>query len=290
LSGEKPAIPRVLLAQDNKVVATIIVKLLETLRVDVHRVAQGDEALRALLREDFALALVDSNLPAMDGFEVTKRYRFAAIGRKRLPILGLIGAGNLAQIGACMDAGMDGCLLKPVDPAQLLEAVKSFLSVEAAADIVPTREEKETCAAPPLAPTDLAEAELPAEPPSVNLSVLKDLEQLGGRQFVEDVVSQFVSDANRIFPDLVLSFKNVDVEESRDLLHALRSCAANVGASAIFELCLAWREISADELVECGEACLARLRASFEEACSAMRDFEAAAVPESPPTRIKNVA
>jgi two-component system sensor histidine kinase RpfC len=260
------AVPQVLLAQDNKVVATIIAKLLEGQNMCVRRVGQGAEALDALLAQDFALAVIDANLPAMSGVEVARHYRFAAIGRRRIPILGLIGAGKSSQfaacqIAACMDAGMDGCLPKPVDPAQLLEAVRSCLQPAPSTASAPMEDES--------AP---AQDETPAEVPAINMHVLRDLEQLGGRAFVEDVVAQFVADAGRIFPELEQSIKEADVQSSRDLLHALRSCAANVGASAIFELCLAWRDIDLDELVARGEACLQRLETCFEEARQTMRD------------------
>lgn len=69
---------------------------------------------------------------------------------------------------------------------------------------------------------------------------------------------------------------------SRDLLHALRSCAANVGATAIYEFCLAWREIDLEELVERGEICMTRLQEAFEEARQAMRDYEPPGAGEIP--------
>jgi two-component system sensor histidine kinase RpfC len=276
------ALPVLLLADDNRIVCKIITKILASHAVRIHHVGRGDEALAALMSEDFALALIDAHLSVMDGLSVTKHYRFAAVGRKRVPILGLVGAGTADQIGACINAGMDGCLAKPIDPSQLVEIVKSFVSAWAAPELAPATLEPRVDAdeAPQIITTlDKTAEDTPLEDksmedlPTVNLQVLRDLEQLGGRSFVEDVVSQFVTDAHRIFPELAASIKNADVESSRDLLHALRSCAANVGASSIFELCLAWREIDIDELVERGEACLSRLELAFDHACLSMRDY-----------------
>ena len=286
-SGEKrlranSALPVLLLADDNRIVCKIITKILASHAVRIHHVGRGDEALAALMAEDFALALIDAHLSVMDGLSVTKHYRFAAVGRKRIPILGLVGAGTAEEIGACIDAGMDGCLAKPIDPTQLVEIVKSFVGVWAAPEFAPALPAPRADAdkAPQIiAALDEAAEDTAAEDksigdlPTVNLQVLRDLEQLGGRSFVEDVVSQFVADAHRIFPELAASIKNADVESSRDLLHALRSCAANVGASGIFELCLAWREIDIQELVERGEACLSRLELAFDHACLSMRDY-----------------
>jgi two-component system, sensor histidine kinase RpfC len=264
--GASPAAPSILLAEHNRILGKVVTKVLEPFRLRIHCVAQGADAIDALLAGNFALALIDTSLPRMNGLEVVKRYRFAAIGRGRIPIIGLVG-GAAERIGACIDAGMDACLPKPIDPAHLLDAVRSFVQVEAREEAAP-----EIAAPEPPAESDAEEAGRPQEVPAMDLQVLKDLEQLGGRQFVEEIASQFIADANWIFPDLAAAIRQADVQASRDLLHALRSCAANVGASAIFELCLAWREIDRQELVGRGETCLSLLQASFEDARRAMRD------------------
>jgi two-component system sensor histidine kinase RpfC len=275
LSDSSAPMPVVLLAEDNRIVCKVIVKLLQASQVRIRHVTQGEAALDVLMTEDIALALIDTNLPAMSGLEVAKLYRFAAVGRKHVPILGFIGAGTAEQIGACIDAGMDGCLAKPVDPTQLIGAVRSFVGAhsEAGAASAAGGANVRALAMPNAAmgPTETARS---VEPAAINLGVLKDLEQLGGHQFVEDVVSQFVTDAGRVFPELNAAVRDTDVQASRDLLHALRSCAANVGADSIFEICLHWREIDRDELVEHGEACLARLQTAFDEACLSIREYE----------------
>jgi two-component system, sensor histidine kinase RpfC len=265
--GAGAVTPSILLAEHNRILGKVVTKVLAPFRLRVRCVAHGADAIDALLADEFALALIDTNLPRMNGLEVVKHYRFAAIGRTRIPIIGLVG-GAAERIGACIEAGMDACLPKPIDPAHLLDAVRSFVPVEAREEAAPA-----IVMADPSAESNGDDAGRPQEVPSMNMQVLKDLEQLGGRQFVEEIVSQFVTDATRILPDLAAAIDAADVQASRDLLHALRSCAANVGASAIFELCLAWREIDRQELVERGESCLTRLHASFDEARHAMRDY-----------------
>lgn len=250
----------VLLAQDNGVIAAIIAEVLAPYRLRVQRVTRGEAALDALLKEEFALVVIDANLPDLSGCEVTKRWRFASIGRTRVPILGLVGLSDPAHIEAFLEAGADACLAKPLDPQRLLETVAS---------LVPSAFEENAGAAQAMdggAPRASSGVGTPGAPATIDLHVLRDLEKLGGRQFVEDVMMQFVSDGDRILPDLAEAMKNADVEASRDLLHALRSCAANVGASAIFEYCLTWREIGRDELGARADVHLNRLQAAFGEA------------------------
>ncbi|MFC7542699.1 hypothetical protein ACFQU2_28965 [Siccirubricoccus deserti] len=50
-------------------------------------------------------------------------YRAAALGRPHVPILGLTADATPAAVARCRDAGMDGCLVKPVEPSRLAAAV-----------------------------------------------------------------------------------------------------------------------------------------------------------------------
>ncbi len=62
------------------------------------------------------------------------------------------------------------------------------------------------------------------------MRVLRDLEKLGGEDFVESVVAQFIADASRLLPELSACAEAEDTSLFRDHIHALRSCAGNVGA------------------------------------------------------------
>ena len=239
---------RVLLVEDNGVIAAIVTEVLTSSGLCVQRLSRGEAALDALLRDEYAFVVIDANLPDLNGCEVTKRWRFAAIGRTRVPILGLVS--DPAHIEAFIEAGADACLAKPLDLQRLLEKIAALVPSAFRAD----------------APHASAIGESAGQPPTIDLTVLRDLEKLGGQQFVEDVMTQFISDGERILPELAEAMKTTDVEASRDLLHALRSCAANVGASAIFEYCLAWREIGQGELGPRADVHLTHLQAAFDDA------------------------
>jgi two-component system, sensor histidine kinase RpfC len=259
--ADEGEVPPVLLVEDNSVIAAIITEVLATVRLRVRRVSCGEAALEALLRDDFALVVIDANLPDLGGCEVTKRWRFAAIGRTRAPILGL--ASDPVYIEAFIEAGADACLAKPLDLRHFLETVASLVPIafSASADATQATEPSGSSVS-----REAASIQAPGTPAPIDLAVLRDLEKLGGRQFVEDVMTQFVSDGARILPELGDALKNADVEVSRDLLHALRSCAANVGASAIFDYCLTWRAIEREELGLRADVHLTHLEAAFEEA------------------------
>jgi two-component system sensor histidine kinase RpfC len=60
----------------------------------------------------------------------------------------------------------------------------------------------------------------------------------------------------------------------QDQVHALRSCSANVGARAIYNLCLSWREVDAYDLAVRGEDHMKVLEAEFAKARSALSLYE----------------
>ena len=79
------------------------------------------------------------------------------------------------------------------------------------------------------------------------------------------MIHDFIVDAEQLIAELAAPARASDALAFRDRAHALRSSAAHIGATALFELCLGWRGIGAAELAERrAPACIARLEAEFE--------------------------
>ena len=110
----------VLVADDNRTNRKVIAKILERAGHDVHLVDNGERALDALNERAIDVALMDVNMPVMNGIEATKLYRFASLGRKRVPIIALTADASPEMRRRCEDAGMDSCVTKPIEPARLL--------------------------------------------------------------------------------------------------------------------------------------------------------------------------
>ncbi|MEI9990382.1 MAG: response regulator [Rhizomicrobium sp.] len=77
---------------------------------------------------EFDIVLTDIHMPGMDGIEATRAIRAyeTATGRRRTPIVALTADALETGKRACKDAGMDGFLTKPVDPAQLDDMFNVF--------------------------------------------------------------------------------------------------------------------------------------------------------------------
>ena len=119
---------KVLLAEDNPVNALLTRELLRRRGHRVREVTSGEAAVAAMNEEYFDLVLTDIHMPGMDGIEATMEIRAdeAARGRARTPIIALTADALETGKRACKDAGMDGFLTKPVDPALLDQMFEAF--------------------------------------------------------------------------------------------------------------------------------------------------------------------
>ncbi len=107
---------------------------------------------------------------------------------------------------------------------------------------------------------------------TVDFDALNKLESLGGKEFLDDLATQFLDDAADILHDLAKIMAARDVQAFREQAHALRSAAANIGARGIYEMCLAWRQITPEDLANRGELHLKELREEFERVRVVLRN------------------
>ncbi|MCC7480710.1 MAG: response regulator [Hyphomicrobiales bacterium] len=127
----------VILAEDNPVNALLAKTMLEKAGHAVHHVTSGLQLLSLLGgKKKFDLAVMDVEMPELDGLETTRRVR--AMEKKsgsasHLPILALTANARQENYLECMAAGMDGHLSKPFDRQDMEEAIAKILSLKTAA-------------------------------------------------------------------------------------------------------------------------------------------------------------
>lgn len=112
--------PKVLLVEDNPINQLLALRQLERLGCLVTSAQSGPEALDRFAPGAFDLVLMDVRLPGMDGLETTRRLR--ATGAAATPVVALTANASMEDRKACLAAGMDDFLTKPVDD-QALRAV-----------------------------------------------------------------------------------------------------------------------------------------------------------------------
>ena len=247
----------ILVADDNLTNQKVIGKILQRAGHTVRFASNGEQALDMIGDNAVDLVFMDINMPVLDGVEATKIHRFASLGQERLPIIGLTADARPEARKRCLEAGMDACLSKPVEPAQLLQTIGKFVSKAPAAAAIVVAEENAK-------PTDHSN-DLLAHQSSIDENKLADLRDLGGEQFTADVIEQFLHDAAQVLRSLRQAANARDAELFRDQVHALRSGAANVGASTIYKVCLEWRDIDTRELIESGQQHLSLLEQEYDK-------------------------
>ena len=119
---------KILLAEDDPVSALLIKEMLRRRGHAITDVATGKAALAACEHESFDLFLTDLRMPEMDGVEAARaiRAREETRARPRMTIVALTADALPEGRDACRDAGMDGFLLKPVDPVRLEEMFRGL--------------------------------------------------------------------------------------------------------------------------------------------------------------------
>ena len=120
---------RVLLAEDNEVNALLATALLRRMGCVVDRATTGPEAVEAASTAPYDLILMDVRMPGLDGLEATRRLRALGV---TTPIAAVTANAFEDDRRACLEAGMNDFLTKPLAPAALNAAIARFADERAA--------------------------------------------------------------------------------------------------------------------------------------------------------------
>jgi signal transduction histidine kinase/ActR/RegA family two-component response regulator len=128
--AEPPGL-RILVADDNPVGRLLIARLLESRRHTVVTVDSGAEVIRAFENTDFDLIILDVQMPEMDGLQAASTIRHMGERGQRVPILAFTACAVEGDAELCIAAGMNGYVSKPVQLANLIEAIRKVTGTAA---------------------------------------------------------------------------------------------------------------------------------------------------------------
>ena len=203
---------RVLLVEDNEMNRLVARRTLETWGVVVTEARDGREAIRAVAEEDevpFDLALMDLQMPEMDGVTATRYIRnVLGVSSAELPILALTASVLASQHEDVLSAGLDDFILKPFDPADLRARIATW-----------TR------------PGDAPEA--PAEPaPAVDPDEIARYAG-GDPALASQMAGLFIASGQETADQLAAALEADDFDAVGKTAHALKGQASYVGAGAL---------------------------------------------------------
>jgi CheY-like chemotaxis protein/nitrogen-specific signal transduction histidine kinase/HPt (histidine-containing phosphotransfer) domain-containing protein len=233
----------ILLAEDNPTnqqVCTAMLKKLGCRRIDV--VSNGHQALDALSHANYALVLMDCQMPEMDGYEASRRFREIEIetgAASRIPIVALTAHGMQGAKEQCLAAGMDDYVLKPFSLAQMKATLDRWLRRKAVqhGPVVETDQitPKRRCAR---SSKSGGVQQCNGDADIINREVLKNIMMLGDKNgdegLLKEILNSFIDYSDGLFKQIDL---NGDPEQLWRLTHSLKSSSANIGATRLSELC-----------------------------------------------------
>ena len=124
--GEVQRGRRILLVDDHPVNRKVARLFLEPFGFEITEAADGQEALNCGM-ENYDLVLMDLNMPHVGGIEATRQFRASEAPGKHLPIIALTADAMPEQIDACLAAGMDAHVSKPILMDKLIAVVSEML-------------------------------------------------------------------------------------------------------------------------------------------------------------------
>jgi two-component system, sensor histidine kinase and response regulator len=226
---------RILVADDHRVNQQLAVLMLEKMghRADV--VANGFEAIEALSRKPYDLILMDGQMPEMDGYEASRRIREAecdnqangkmASAPRHIPIIALTANAMQGDREKCLAAGMDDYLTKPMKSDQLAEILDKWLPSQENVELKTPHADQRNQESMPIQAA-----------PSIDLSVLNNLRQMGGPDLSAKMVEQFIKDAIACVKMVEEAVSTTDQSSFAEAAHGLKGICANMGVIAMRNL------------------------------------------------------
>jgi GAF domain-containing protein/DNA-binding response OmpR family regulator len=127
---------RLLLAEDNLVNQKLAIRLLSNMGYQADVAGDGLQAIQALERSEYDVVLMDVQMPELDGLEATRRIR-ARWPDRQLHIVAMTANAMAGDRDACLAAGMNDYVSKPIRPPELAEALARAPSTEMAVPLRP---------------------------------------------------------------------------------------------------------------------------------------------------------
>tara|TARA_R110000787_G_scaffold8607_6_gene29271 strand:+ start:8417 stop:11041 length:2625 start_codon:yes stop_codon:yes gene_type:complete len=216
---------KILLTEDNSVNQMVAVKMLELLGCTVDVAENGREAVRCAEQNTYDLILMDMHMPVLDGISATREIRRILNPERSPPIVAMTASALEGERERCLAAGMQDFLAKPVQLANLADALqRNTQHITSARSSKPDRPVLET-------------ADQSQTGEKLNPSALQGLEHALGQESVLETLDALAEDMPRLSVGIADAARSSDSKAVKFYAHTMRSCAAMVGAEEVAALC-----------------------------------------------------
>ncbi|HND65297.1 MAG TPA: PAS domain S-box protein [Candidatus Obscuribacter sp.] len=265
---------RVLVAEDNPVMQELALRQLERLGYVAEVVKNGKQAVEAVRSRQYAMVLMDCQMPEMDGYEATTVIRREEGGAHHVPIIAMTASAMKGDRENCLASGMDDYLSKPVSQSDLMRVLNRWVlhvsEVEAAPAAPSSRQARELTknSAEPSEAAEPAQSETSADRNTNSTVDVNELVTLYGGDDLPRLIESFLQECDSLISDISIAYENGRVDELIRLAHQLKGLAVVMTAVPLSDTALelerAARRSSGDV-----ENLLIRLSSDF----SSVRDY-----------------
>ncbi|MFT5145099.1 MAG: CheY-like chemotaxis protein [Rhodothermales bacterium] len=201
-----PDLPRILVVEDDPVNLLVLTRMLRRLGHEADIAKNGREAVEATAKVAYDIIFMDLMMPELDGIQAARQIRSSPNGSG--PTIFAVTANVMPEIrAACMDAGMDDYVTKPIQ----LDTIRGLLADSRGST-----------------PPDSADST--PESTFLNRQTLAELqEMMGDEDFFAELLCEFVKDSNLLLNDMGSALQSDRMDEVSRAAHTLKSTAATFG-------------------------------------------------------------
>ena len=247
---------RILLAEDNAINQEIALNILGKLGYRADAVTNGKEALKALKNTDYDLVLMDIQMPEMDGFAATNEIRNpqSEVGNHGIPIIAMTAHAMQSDRDACIEAGMDDYVSKPISPKKLSEAIERWIKSHEEPDLSSHGGVTEN--------DDALDGETEGDPPIDFDAALE--RAMGNSEFLNKMILGFM----KSMPEQIALLRG-DMEQGNgnalsQHAHSLKGASANLSMNGLSSAALRLEQIGREGDMEKADEALTALSRQFK--------------------------
>jgi CheY-like chemotaxis protein len=210
----------ILLVDDNLLIQQTLKEFIQLAGAQVDVASDGIQAIELISRKMYSAVLMDTQMPIMNGIEATLRIR-QQDRLLNLPIIGLSADTSSEKKEQCLEAGMNECISKNIDPATLIEVLAKWIVIRNKRNKLHQNTQS------------MGEIQFDYSQafPGFNLQVVSTLKE---NQVLYKIATLFKEDTKNFLTDISHSMNKGDLQAITRKIHYLKSSAAAIGAEDLF--------------------------------------------------------